>query len=173
MTSICGVFAVAFLGTSTHDSLGDWHIWMTITSGWAAPTGVYVDSNGRNTAYSDRSDRRIVTDLRAGVPASFCEHSPLSKYQVRKIAFRILTIPDDVLEEGILSISGNCEDDIKKNFTLRVYDRDFHFAYSDENHCRNGRDVPDWLLSLASALQVRYQEIKGCDEMPLTTESSP
>src|SRR5688572_18340138 len=151
MNIIGSVVTVALLGGSIPDALGDWHIWMTTSSGWAAPTGIYVDAEGRNAAYGDKSDRRLFTDRRSGVPASFCEQSPLSEYQIRKIAFRISSIPNDVLQEGLLLITGACADEFQNHITLTLRGRDHHFGYSQEKHCRNGRDVPDWLIGLVSA----------------------
>ena len=151
----------------------DWQIWSLTSSGRGGRNVIYVDATGRNVAFVDiagRDLRDLAEDVRRGVPGSFCETQPLSEYQVRKFAFRIASIPIDVLENGGLHVTDDsCIAERTQGITLWKNGRKFHFGYS---LCGNP-EVPDWLSSLEDALWARYREIKACNATPLGPTSLP
>jgi hypothetical protein len=169
MSVVYATLIAASLSGSGQELGEDWQVWGSL----GGRTGIYVDSKGRNVAYSDRTRRALLTDLQQGTPTSFCEDLPLSEYQVQTIAFRIFSIPSDVLDKGGLSIFGTCMDEPRDGVTLRMRGRVFHFGYSQIKSCRQGQAVPTWLTSLVTALRTRYYNIKGCGEWPVNTKEHP
>ena len=176
MSGLLAIIVAANLGAPSAEMPDDWNIWLLKSSGWGGKSGIFLDSAGRNVAFVDTAGRDLhdlAEDFRRGVPSSFCETMPLSDYQVRKFAFRIASIPDDVLAKGSLSITGMCADERRIGVTLTTRGRRLYFGYSLEKSCRNGREVPDWLTSLVNELWVRYREIKACSATPSTGASVP
>jgi hypothetical protein len=174
MSGVCAFVVATSLGASRQDIRGDWQIWLTETSGWGSPSGLYVDSQGRNVAYRypNPNFRSLMTDLQRGVPTTFCERSPLSEDQVREFSTHVSNIPSDVLEMGHLAIRGSCFDEPVIGITLKMHGRAFHFGYSTLSHCRDGQDVPRWLTTLTDALWVRFREIENCGLITAPAETA-
>ena len=176
MSALLAIIAAANLAAPSPETAGDWSIWMLKPSARGGKSGIFVDSAGRNVAFVDTSGREmrdLAEDHRRGVPSFLCETLPLSEYQIRKFAFRIASIPDDVLAMGSLSITGTCMDEPRIGLTLTTNGRRHYFGYSLEKSCRNGQEVPDWLTGLVNALWVRYRDIKACSATPLAATSVP
>jgi hypothetical protein len=176
MIGLLAILVATNLGVSGPETTGDWSIWMFKSSGWGGTSGIFIDAAGRNVAFVDTSGREfrdIAEDFRRGTPSFFCETLPLSDYQLRTFAFRVASIPEDVLAKGSLSITGTCADEPRIGVTLSSNGRRLQFGYSLEKSCRNGHEVPDWLTSLVDALWVRFRDIKACSVTPVTATSDP
>ncbi len=173
MNTVHSILVAVTLAAPNHSMLENWQVWLTEFSGWRAPKGVYVDSNGRNVAYPELDGRDLIKDLRQQQPTMQCEKLPLTKYQVRKFAFRIASIPSDVLEAGMLIIEGSCFDEPRNGVTLKMNGNTYYFGYSQDKSCRNDQEVPGWLTSLVDALWLRYHEIEDCSTTPLESLSKP
>jgi hypothetical protein len=173
MTTLPVLVVAVTLATASQDPVPDWQLWFGASSGMGGRKGLYVDSAGRNVAYPPSRSRNNALDLRRGTPTAFCESSPLSEHQIRTFAFRIASIPNDVLKNGGLSVGSTCMDELKYGVTLRVQQREYHFGYSEPLNCRDGGQVPTWLTSLVNALRTRYRKLEDCSVTTTDAEGAP
>jgi len=173
MTALPTLVVAMTLTAANQEPVPDWQLWFGASSGMGGRRGLYLDADGRNVAYPPSRSRNNAFDLRRGTPTAFCESSPLSAYQIRKFAFRIASIPDDVLKNGGLSVGSTCMDELKYGVTLRIQQREYRFGYSEPLNCRDGGQVPTWLTSLVNALQSRYRQLEDCSITTTEAEAAP
>ena len=172
MIKLLAIVAAANLSGSSLTMPTQWTMWLTESS-MAGTSGVYLDSAGRNVSADSFTSPDQAVAFWRGEPVAFCQEMPLSAYHVRTFAFRIASIPQDVLEGGHLTIRGDCNDELNLGVSLKLNGEVHYFGYSDIESCRDGKEVPSWLTTLVMALRARNREITDCAATASSATSVP